>query len=149
MNALFLKKIVYKLQNGSFRDGATSSDIQSMKWKSSMCFTLACLVFIYLTVNSTVFHCEWKPHFQLTLESTMGWGVGPPLGVFLERSEGMSYFSFLPSPGKKKPLENPRETIPHVLWCLVNSKSTTGHMWTFGIAFPIVIWQVLKSKGTL
>lgn len=129
MNALFLKKILYKLQNGYFRDGATSSDIQSMKRKSSMCFALAYLVFIYLTVNSSVFHCEWKPHFQLTWESEGAWGVGPPLGVCLEHFEGMSLL-FLAQVKETK-----EDHFPHVLRCLVNSKSTTG---------PVDIWDCIS-----
>ena len=52
--------------NDYFRDGAASLVIQGMNWRSLMCFTLACLTFIFLTVNSAVFDCGV---FQLIQES--------------------------------------------------------------------------------
>lgn len=55
--------------NDYFRDGAASSVIQGMKWRSLMCFTLACLTFIFLTVNSAVIDCRRKPQCFSSLRS--------------------------------------------------------------------------------
>lgn len=103
--------------------------IQSMKWKSSMCFTLAYLVFIYLTVNSTVFHCEWKPHFQLTWKSEGALGSWTTPGCVPWAFWG-NVILFLPQVKETK-----GDHFPHVLWCLVNSTSTTG---------PVDIWDCIS-----
>lgn len=137
------KKLHYKLQNDYFGDGAASSDIQRVKWKRLMCFTLACLTFIYVTVNSAVFYWERNPQCFSSLRS---WGKRRTTTAVHSLSVLGTVTPFLPRV-KETFGECPGEAVfPRVLWYLVSSEHTTGCVpWTFGIAVPTVIWLVLSQ----
>lgn len=131
--------------------GATSSDIQTMKWRCLMYFTLACLTVFHLTVNSAIFYCERKPQ---CLSSLRNWGKRSTT-TMVHFLNVLGECHTFPSQSKRNLREILREAIfPQVLWCLVKRKNTTGHvLWTFGIAVAIVIWLVLSqmdhSEGKL
>lgn len=107
-----------------------------------MCFTLACLMFLYLTVNSAVFYCESKPQ---CFSSLRRWDKRWSTTMVHSLSVLGKWHTYLPRV-KETLGKCLKETIfLQVLWCVVNSNSTGRVLWTFGIAVPILVWSVLNQ----